>query len=202
MKILIVDDHALVRAGVKRLLTGAFDADILEAAESREGLNILRSSRMDLILLDLNLPGLGGVELLRRFIQLDVGPVLSMHAEPIYVRRSLDAGAAGYVSKNISPDELMVAVNQITGGGRYVEPEIAQSLVVQDMGQRPALDSLSRRELEIMLLLASGASMGEIAASVDVSYKTVANNCSDIKAKLGVSRTAGLVRLALATGVH
>jgi DNA-binding NarL/FixJ family response regulator len=204
MKILIVDDHALVRAGVKRLLTGAFDADILEAAESREGLNILRSSRMDLILLDLNLPGLGGVELLRRFIQLDVGPVLvlSMHAEPIYVRRSLDVGAAGYVSKNISPDELMVAVNQITGGGRYVEAEIAQSLVVQDMGQRPALDSLSPRELEIMRLLASGASMGEIAASVDVSYKTVANNCSDIKAKLGVSRTAGLVRLALATGVH
>ena len=204
MKFLIIDDHALVRAGLKRLLTATLDLDILEAATGREALNILRSSRMDLIVLDLNLPGLGGVELLRRIIQLDVGPVLvlSMHAEPIYVRRSLDAGAAGYVTKNISPDELVTAVNRVTGGGRYVESDIAQALAVQDLGPRPAFDSLAPRELEIMRLLASGSSLAEIAEAVGVSYKTVANSCSDIKAKLGVSRTADLVRLALVTGVH
>jgi two-component system invasion response regulator UvrY len=106
MRIMIIDDHALVRAGVRRLLSAMPDVDILEAANGREGLNILRSSRMNLIILDLNLPGLGGVELLRRIVQMDVGPVLmlSMHAEPIYIRRSLDAGAAGYATKNISPD--------------------------------------------------------------------------------------------------
>jgi DNA-binding NarL/FixJ family response regulator len=204
MKILIIDDHALVRAGVRRLLSAMLDVDILEAADGREGLNILRSSRMNLIILDLNLPGLGGVELLRRIIQMEVGPVLvlSMNAEPIYIRRSLDAGAAGYVTKNISPDELVTAVNRITGGGRYVEAEIAQSLVVQDLGPLPVFDSLAPRELEIMRLLVGGSSLAEIAEAIGVSYKTVANSCSDIKAKLGVSRTADLVRLALTTGVH
>jgi DNA-binding NarL/FixJ family response regulator len=131
------------------------------------------------------------------------GPVLvlSMHAEPLYARRALEAGAAGYVTKNASPDELLAAVRKVTAGGRYVEAALAQALAVQGGAGSEGLGALSAREIEIMRLLAKGASLAEIAAAVGVGYKTVANSCSLIKSKLGVSRTADLVRLAIETGV-
>jgi DNA-binding NarL/FixJ family response regulator len=203
MTILLIEDHALVRAGVKRLLTTVLDAEILEAASGRDALAILRARKIELIILDLNLPGLGGLELLRRIIQMNTGPVLvlSMHAEPLYIRRALEAGASGYATKNISPDELLTAVKRVLAGGRYVEAELAQALAVQGPGPPPGFANLAPRELEIMRLLAKGSSLGEIAEEVGVGYKTVANSCSQIKSKLGVSRTADLVRLAIETGV-
>jgi DNA-binding NarL/FixJ family response regulator len=205
MTILVVDDHALVRDGLKRLLATLSDNEILEAVDGRDALSKIKARRPDLVILDLNLPGLGGLELLRRMIQMGAGPilVLSMHAEPLYARRALEAGAAGYMTKNASPDELLVAVRRVTAGGRYVEADIAQALAAPGagVGGPQSLDNLSARELEIMRLLANGASLAEIAAAVGVGYKTVANNCSQIKSKLGVSRTADLVRLAIETGV-
>jgi DNA-binding NarL/FixJ family response regulator len=203
MTILLVDDHALVRAGLKRLLATLPVGEILEAADGRDALALLRARRVALVILDLNLPGLGGLELLRRMIQAGAGPilVLTMHAEPLYAKRALDAGAAGYMTKNASPEELLTAVRRVTGGGRYVEAELAQALAAPGAGGRQALDNLSARELEIMRLLAKGSSLAEIAAAVGVGYKTVANNCGQIKSKLGVSRTADLVRLAIETGV-
>jgi DNA-binding NarL/FixJ family response regulator len=203
VNILLVDDHALVRAGLKRLLATVWSGEILEAASGREALNTLRDLRFDLVILDLNLPGLGGLELLRRMIQAGAGPilVLSMHGEPLYARRALEAGAAGYVTKNASPEELLTAVRRVTSGGRYVEAELAQALAVQTPGAAQEFDNLTAREIEIMRLLAKGASLAEIAAAVGVGYKTVANSCSQIKSKLGVSRTADLVRLAIETGV-
>ena len=199
--ILLVDDHALVRAGVKRLLATLPQAEVLEAADGREALALLRQKRPDLVILDLNLPGLGGLELLRRMVHAGAGPVLvlSMHGEPLYAKRALEAGAAGYMTKNASPDELLTAVRRVTAGGRYVEAELAQALA--DPAAGAPLDSLTARELEIMRLLAGGASLAEIAAAVGVGYKTVANNCVQIKSKLGVTRTADLVRLAIETGV-
>ena len=199
--ILLVDDHALVRAGVKRLLATLPQAEVLEAADGREALALLRQKRPDLVILDLNLPGLGGLELLRRMVHAGAGPVLvlSMHGEPLYAKRALEAGAAGYMTKNASPDELLTAVRRVTAGGRYVEAELAQALAAPAAGA--PLDSLTARELEIMRLLAGGASLAEIAAAVGVGYKTVANNCVQIKSKLGVTRTADLVRLAIETGV-
>jgi DNA-binding NarL/FixJ family response regulator len=122
-----------------------------------------------------------------------------MHGEPLYAKRAMDAGAAGYVTKNASPDELLTAVRRVTAGGRYVESELAQALAAPAAGQ--SLDSLTARELEIMRLLAKGSSLAEIAEAVGVGYKTVANNCGQIKSKLGVTRTADLVRLAIETGV-
>jgi DNA-binding NarL/FixJ family response regulator len=203
MTILLVDDHALVRAGLKRLLATISDGEILEAANGRDALALLRAAKPDLVVLDLNLPGLGGLELLRRMIQ--AGPaailVLTMHAEPLYAKRALDAGAAGYMTKNASPDELLTAVRRVTAGGRYVEAELAQALAAPGAGGRQSLDNLTARELEIMRLLAKGSSLAEIAEAVGVGYKTVANNCGQIKSKLGVSRTADLVRLAIETGV-
>jgi len=199
--ILLVDDHALVRAGVKRLLATLTQVEVLEAADGREALALLRQRRPDLVILDLNLPGLGGLELLRRMVHAGAGPilVLSMHGEPLYAKRALEAGAAGYMTKNASPDELLTAVRRVTAGGRYVEAELAQALAAPAAGA--PLDSLTARELEIMRLLAGGASLAEIAAAVGVGYKTVANNCVQIKSKLGVTRTADLVRLAIETGV-
>jgi len=203
VSILLVDDHALVRAGLKRLLATLAAGDILEASNGRDALALIKSAMPDLVVLDLNLPGLGGLELLRRMIQFGAGPilVLSMHAEPLYAKRALEAGAAGYLTKNVSPDELLTAVKKVSAGGRYVEAELAQALAVQGADQGPSFDNLTARELEIMRLLAKGASLAEIAAAVGVGYKTVANSASQIKSKLGVSRTADLVRLAIETGV-
>ncbi len=125
-----------------------------------------------------------------------------MHAEPLYAKRALEAGAAGYVTKNVSPDELVAAVRRLAAGGRYVEAELAQAMAVQSADGGGALDSLSARELEILRLLGAGASLAEIAEAVGVGYKTIANSCGQIKSKLGVSRTADLVRLAIETGVR
>ena len=201
MKILIVDDHAIVRDGLSRLLATDGDHELKLAATGREALILARSFRPDLVILDLNLPGLGGLELLRRLVAIDAGKilVLSMHAEPLYARRALEAGAQGYVSKNAAPDELLAAVRRVAAGGRYIEAEIAQALALSAGAE--TLNALSPRELEIMRLLAAGASLAEIADALGASYKTIANTCTLIKSKLGVARTADLVRLAIETGV-
>ena len=201
MKILIVDDHAIVRDGLTRLLASDGDHEVKPAASGREALILARSFKPDLVILDLNLPGLGGLELVRRLAQAENGRilVLSMHAEPLYARRSLEAGAHGYVSKNAAPAELLTAVRRVAAGGRYVEAEIAQALALGAGAE--ALDALSPRELEIMRLLAGGSSLAEIAEALGASYKTIAHTCTLIKSKLGVARTADLVRLAIETGV-
>jgi DNA-binding NarL/FixJ family response regulator len=201
VRILIVDDHAIVRDGLARLLASDGDHQLSQAASGREALIQARSQRPELIVLDLNLPGLGGLELLRRLIQAGAAKILilSMHAEPLYARRALEAGAQGYVSKNAAPDELLAAVRKVAAGGRYVEAEIAQELALGAGAE--TLDALSPRELEIMRQLAGGSSLAEIAAALGVGYKTVANTLTLIKSKLGVARTADLVRLAIETGV-
>jgi DNA-binding NarL/FixJ family response regulator len=203
MNILLVDDHAIVRGGLRRLLASVTQGEILEAADGREALALARSRPLDLVVLDLNLPELGGLELLRRMLQVQSAPVLvlSMHAEPLYVTRALDAGAHGYVSKNASPDELIAAVRRVAGGGRYIEGELAQALALQPAPAVDSIDRLSARDLEILRLLAAGRSLSEIADALGLGYKTVANTCTAIKAKLGVARTADLVRLALEAGV-
>jgi two-component system invasion response regulator UvrY len=201
VRILIVDDHAIVRDGLARLLASDDDHDVRAAASGAEALQIAASFRPTLVILDLNLPGLGGLELLRRLPGAGAGRilVLSMHAEPLYVRRAMEAGAHGYVSKNAAPEELLSAVRKVEAGGRYVEAEIAQALALGEGAE--TLDALSPRELEIMRLLGAGSSLAEIAEALGASYKTIANTCTLIKSKLGVARTADLVRLAIETGV-
>ena len=204
MNILIVDDHAIVRAGLRRLLRGLFDGELLEAATGREALALARDQPLDLVLLDMNLPELGGLELLSRLAI--VAPslpvlVLSMHAEPLYVTRAMQAGARGYASKNIAPEELVVAIRQVGSGGRYIEGDLAQALVLQ-APVVPPFEQLTPRDLEIMRLLAGGRSLSEIAEALGLGYKTIANTCTAMKAKLDVNRTADLVRLALEAGLR
>jgi two-component system, NarL family, invasion response regulator UvrY len=149
--------------------------------------------------LDLNLPGIGGFELLRR-IRAECPPVrvlvLSMHVEARFAARAMQAGACGYVSKNAAPAELLKALRVVAEGGRYIEAEIAQELALRTVTAPEPATLLSERDREIVRLLGAGRSLAEIAEALGLGYKTVANTCAQIKAKLGVSRTADLIRLS------
>lgn len=204
MRFLLVDDHAVVRSGLRRLLAALPGVEISEAAEGRAALAAVRAEQPDVVLLDLNLPGLGGLELLRRVLLEHPAArvmVLSMHAEALYAARALGAGAVGYLSKNASPEELLDAIRRVTAGGRYIENEIAQELALQAAATGNPAERLTSRDLEILRLLGSGQSLAQIADALGVSYKTVANACSGIKAKLGVARTGDLVRLSIEMGI-
>lgn len=196
MKILLIDDHAVVRAGLRQLLIATTGAEVREAADGPAALAALEAWRPDLAILDLGLPGQGGLSLLPGLVRAGLRVlVLSMHAEPIYARRAIEAGALGYVTKGAAPDELIEAVRLVGQGRRYIEQRIAQELALLGVGGR--LQRLTPRDLEIVRLLAAGRSMTDIAAALGVSYKTVANTTGLIRAKLGVARTADLVRLAV-----
>jgi two-component system, NarL family, invasion response regulator UvrY len=205
VKILIVDDHPIVRAGLRRLLAVEPAAEVHEAADGREALDALREQRPTLVILDLNLPGLGGIEVIARLKTADPGArilVLSMHDDYIHVTRALQAGAAGYVSKNAPPEELLEAVRRVAGGHTYIEHEIAEGLVFAKL-RTPLhpLDDLSSRDLEMLRLLAQGRSLPQIADTLGIAYKTAANSSSRIKTKLGASSTADLIRLAIRSGL-
>ena len=201
MKILIVDDHPIVRAGVKRLLANEGDIVVDEASSGRDALTAIRATRPDLVVLDLNLPGLGGFDIIARLAHEETKPrilVLSMHDDPIYAMRAMEAGADGYVSKNAPPTQILEAIAAIRKGKRFLAPDLAQELALWSTrtSEHPLKD-LSRRDLEILRLLGEGSSLQQIADTLGIGYKTVANNCSQIKTKLGVKRTADLVRIAL-----
>lgn len=200
LKVLLVDDHSVVRAGVRRLLEGIEGAEILEAETGHETLGLFRSEKPDLVLLDLNMEGVGGLELLRRLLLEDKKArviVFTMHSEPIYAARALKLGARGYVTKSASADELVAAVNQVAEGRHYIEADLASKLAIGQFDGEDPLHQLSTREVEILRLLGDGKSLTAIAETLGVSYKTVANTCSLIKNKLGLQRTADLIRVSL-----
>lgn len=198
MKVLLIDDHAIVRGGLRRLI-GALPWQVLEAAQGRDALALIRAEPPDLVVLDLNLPGIGGFELLRRILLECPATrimVLSMHVEARFAARAMQAGARGYMSKNAAPAELLKALRVIADGGRYIEAEIAQQLALQTAPTSDPQTLLSERETEIVRLLGAGRSLTEISEMLGLGYKTVANTCTQIKTKLGVSRTADLIRLS------
>jgi two-component system invasion response regulator UvrY len=200
MRILLVDDHAVVRAGVRRLLAPEADVCILEAQSCQEALDLCRRERPDLIVLDLNLTDSSGLELLRRLIQLDKTLnilILSMHSEPVYVARALQAGARGYVSKSADADQFVEAVRQVSKGGHYLEREIAAELAIGRFSKKDPLDQLTTREIDILRLLGEGKSYVQIAETIGVSYKTIANSSSIIREKLAVESNADLIRLSI-----
>jgi two-component system invasion response regulator UvrY len=199
-KILLVDDHAVARAGMRGLLTAEPGVAILEAESGGEALEICRREPPALVILDLNLGDSSGLEVLRRIVTLDKSIrvlVLSMHSEPIYAARALQAGALGYVSKSAAADEFVAAVRTVRRGERYIERELAMHLAVSKFSEKDPLDELTAREVDILRGLGEGRSYAEIAAGIGVSYKTIANASTRIKKKLGVDRTADLIRLSL-----
>jgi two-component system, NarL family, invasion response regulator UvrY len=204
VRILIVDDHPIVRTGLRRLLASEPGCEIREAADGKEALRLFKAHHPALVVLDLNLPGLGGLETIVRLRRADRGArilVLSMHDDPIHVTRALRAGAAGYVSKAAAPEEIVTAVRRVANGHTYLEHEIAEELAFSNLRERSPLQDLSSRDLEILRLLAAGCSLPQIADTLGISYKTVANNCSQIKGKLGASGTADLIRIAIRSGI-
>lgn len=202
--ILIVDDHAIVRTGIRRLLKDREATQMLEAAGGEEALQIVQETQLDLVVLDLNLPSLGGLELLRRLKRAkpDLAIlVFSQHAEPIYAAKALEGGARGFISKNAAPEELLEAMESVLAGKIAVEKDIQQEMAVREVMEDAYLKPLSERDLEILRLLAAGNSLSEIADKLGVAYKTVANTMGRIKEKLGVGQTADLVRIAVSRGL-
>jgi two-component system invasion response regulator UvrY len=203
-RLLVVDDHAIVRSGIRRLLSERTDIEVLEAANGEDALRAVQDQPADLIVLDLNLPGLGGLELLRRLARTaPKSPILvfSQHAEAIYATKALEAGARGFVSKNAMPEEFLEAVDAILAGGTVVEKTIQREMAMRELAEDAYLKPLTERDIEILRLLAAGNSLSEIAAKLGVAYKTVANTLSRIKEKLGVGQTSELVRIAIGRGL-
>lgn len=206
MKVLIVDDHPIVHAGLRRLISVEQDAQIREAATAKEALASFKEDRPDLVIMDLNLPGSGGLETIRRLKIEDNSArvlVFSVHDDSIHVARAFEAGALGYVTKNAPPDQISQAIFRVAAGHNYIEPQIAQELAllsVHTSRRSPLshpLNKLTRRDLEILRLLGEGYSLPRIADTIGLSYKTVANNCNHMKTKLGLARTADLIRIAI-----
>lgn len=205
LKLLVVEDHPIVRSGLRRLLAAEGQPEIAEAANGQEAIARFREFRPDLVILDLNLPGISGVEVLGR-LRVENPKVrvlvISMYDNPIYVARILEAGALGYVSKNAPPEQVLEAVRRVAAGRSYIEPEMAQELAISNIrSPSDPLSRLSPRDIEILRLLADGSSLTEIAEAIGVSYKTVANQCSQLKAKLATPRTADLIRVAISSGL-
>jgi two-component system, NarL family, invasion response regulator UvrY len=202
MKLLLIDDHAVVREGLRRLFAVHFDAIISEAAAVDEAIAIHEQERPDVVILDLNLEGTGGLEVLRRLLQADARTkviIFSMHHEPIYALRALRGGARGYVTKSAPVDDLLDAVRKVMAGEQYVDHALATRLAVSQLSSDDPLQALTLREIEILRLLGQGKSMTAISESLGIAYKTVANISTQMKAKLGVDRTADLIRLAVET---
>jgi two-component system, NarL family, invasion response regulator UvrY len=204
MRLLVVDDHAIVRSGIRRLLSDRTDIEVLEASSGEEAMSAVFDAQVNLIVLDLNLPGLGGLELLRRLVRaVPKVPVLifSQHAEAIYATKALEAGAQGYVSKNALPEEFLDAVDAVLGGSVAVEKSIQRDMAIRDVVEDAYLKPLTERDIEILRLLAAGNSLSEIAAKLGIAYKTVANTLSRIKEKLGAGQTSDLIRIAIGRGL-
>jgi len=201
--VLIVDDHEVVRDGVKNILgEQASPISFGEASTAPEALRLITEQNWDLVILDLSLPGRNGLELLKQVKQIDSElPVLilSMHSEEQYARRAFKAGAAGYVTKDSSRSELMEAVNKVRDGGRYVSATLAERLVIdiQRNTSQPLHEGLSDREFEVMCLIASGKTVSEIGEFLCLSDKTISTYRARILEKMGMRTNAELMRYAM-----
>lgn len=199
MKLLIIDDHDIVRQGVRRLLSLLPDSVVAEAGTAEEGFDVYMREKPAVVVLDINLGGGSGLELLTRLRSADQEArvvMFSMHADPAYANRALRSGALGFVGKSASADELIEAVKAASTGRRYIDKRLASDMVLNPVEGDP-LSSLSNRETEILRLLGEGKSLNEIAITFGIAYKTVANTCTRLKEKLGVERTADLIRISL-----
>lgn len=208
MKILLVDDHFVVREGIAALLRGLLpEADVVEAGDGEEALQAVQREIPALVILDIGLPGISGLEVTRRLRQrLPQLRVLffSMHDELPLVRQALDAGAAGYVTKGAAPAVLLEAVRRVLAGQLYIEQPLATRLACQPRGLEagdPRLHGLTRREFDIFVMLARGLPARQVAEHLCVSAKTVSNHVTLLKQKLQVSSHAELVHLAIDSGV-
>ncbi|NOQ94261.1 MAG: response regulator [Methylophaga sp.] len=205
-KVLLVDDHALVRAGFKRLLE---DGDklivIAEASSGEQAVQEYTKLHPDVVVMDISMPGIGGIGAIERIIARDPEArilVLSVHEDSVFTTRALKAGAKGFIPKRSAPEEMIKAVEQVAQGKMCIDPEIAQQIAMQKLtGSDNIIDVLSQREFEVFRLLAEGKTVNNIAEILSLSPKTVGTHHTNIKQKLDVSNSAELARLAIRSGI-
>ncbi len=203
IRVLLADDHAIVRAGLKEILADTGDIAVAgEAANGQEVLALVRAHDYDLAVLDMSMPGRNGIELIKR-VRAEKPKlrilILSMHAEQQYAVRALKAGASGYLTKDSAADQLVAAIRRIAAGGAYVSPETAERLALDASRASAALPHtlLSDREFQVFQLIVNGGAVGEIAKQLSLSIKTVSTHKTRILEKMGLANQAELIRYAL-----
>ena len=203
VRVLLADDHAVVRAGLREILADTGDISVAgEAANGEEVLALIRAHDYDLAVLDMSMPGRNGIELIKR-VKAEKPKmrilVLSMHSEEQYAVRALKAGASGYLSKEGAAEQLVAAIRRIAGGGAYVSPETAERLAlgVDRVSDAPPHTLLSDREFQIFRLIANGTAVGAIAKQLSLSVKTVSTHKTRIMKKMGLANQSDLIRYAI-----
>jgi two-component system invasion response regulator UvrY len=204
--VLLADDHAIVRMGFRLLLETAGKCRVVgEAASGEEACSLYFKINPDVLVIDMAMPGMGGLEAMNRILARNPGArilVLSAHEDTSYPRRAMQAGALGYLSKRGAPAELLQAVNAVARGATYIEPGIAQRLAVQGLkGPQGPVDMLSEREFEVFLHLAGGKSVAQIAELLSLSPRTIGTHLYNIKQKLCAQNAAELTLIALRAGL-
>jgi len=203
IRVLLVDDHAVVRAGFRLLLASVDAIEVVaEAARCEEACKLYEDCRPDVVVMDLSMPGIGGLEGIRRIVARDLEAkilVFSIHDEKVYVDRALAAGAKGYITKNSAPEMLITAVCEIAGGNAFIEAGLnaAYAPPAGQSGRQSLLATLSPKEFDVFRLLAKGLTTHEAANELCLGVKTVANYSTQIKAKLNVNTAAELARIAI-----
>ncbi|MBI5907914.1 MAG: response regulator transcription factor [Burkholderiales bacterium] len=207
IRIVIADDHAIMREGLKRIVSSANDMEVTgEAANGTEVMQRVRELTFDLLMLDLSMPGRSGMELIKQ-VRAEKPKlrilVLSMHQELQYAVRAIKSGASGYLTKESAPDQLEQAIRKIAAGGAFISAEVAEQLALGAMPGSEALphESLSNREFEVFRLVADGVSVTEIAARLNLSVKTVSTHKANLMHKMGLHNQSELIRYALKHGL-
>ena len=204
--VMLVDDHAVVRMGFRLLIDGASDMKVVVEADSGEdALRWVEEARPDVVVMDISMPGIGGLEAVRRILAKEPSArilVLSAHEDAMHARRVLKAGALGYLTKRSAAEALLQAIRQVGLGKTFLEPQIAQQLALQQLSGAPdPLDTLSEKEFKVFLALARGESVQEIAQVMSLSPSTVGTHLYNIKQKLGAGNQSELTLLAIRHGL-
>jgi two-component system, NarL family, invasion response regulator UvrY len=206
IKILLVDDHAVVRMGFKMLIEAEDDITVIGEAESGEvAIKLFQELKPDIIVMDITMPGIGGLEAIDRIIAKDKNTrilVLSAHEDSVHPKRVLNAGAMGYLTKRSAAEELIKAIKSIHQGKRYLEPNIAQQMAITQLsGETNPVEILSDREFEVFIALAKGKSTNEIADTLCLSPRTVGTHLYNIKQKLNANNSAEIALIAIRCGL-
>jgi two-component system invasion response regulator UvrY len=206
IRILLADDHAMLRAGLRALLSDERDFEVVgEAGDGREAVALAEELRPDVVVMDISMPGIGGLEAIDRILAREPAArilVLSAHEDAMHARRVLKAGAVGYLTKRSAAEALMQAIRQVHQGKTFLEAEIAQQLAMQQLnGERNPLDMLSEKEFKVFLALAKGQSVADIAEVMSLSPRTIGTHLYNIKQKLGASNSAELAIIAIRAGL-
>ena len=206
-RILLVDDHPVVRQGIKQVLAGAFHpAQVGEASNAAEGMSEIKNTEWDVMVLDLSLPGTSGLDLLkdlRRERPTLPVLVLSMHSPDQFARRAMNAGASGYLTKDSNPNELVKAVSEVMAGRRYLNPAVLEEMVNNlqpERGQRPH-EALSDREYQVLRMIASGLTVSQVATRLSLSVKTVSTYRARVLEKMRMKTTAELMHYGIQHGL-